>query len=112
MALIDGRERFERAARILAEEKGRVKERLLAAYASQLSLVAAESDLPQELQSDFFTLKDAISDAEMPYGSGRRAGEKIEAMSEGEASAKASEIFSFFLRLCEAATEQAPASTR
>ena len=94
--------RFERATRILADEKGRIKERLLIAYASQLSLIDAKSDLPDELQNDFFLLKDSLSDAEMPYGSGQRAAEKIQAMSEDQASAKAAEIFALFVRLSPA----------
>ncbi len=106
LAFADARERFQRAARILTEEKGTIKERLLAAYASQLSLVNAKSDLPEELQNDFFKLKDAISDAEMPYGSGQRAAQKIEAMTEDEASAKADEILSIFKRLSEPAAQR------
>jgi hypothetical protein len=94
------RERFEQAVRTLAEEKGRIKERLLIAYASQLSLIDPPADVPEEFLTDFYLLKKALSDAEMPYGEGERAADKVETMSEDEASATAGEIVSFFLRLC------------
>jgi hypothetical protein len=94
------RERFEQAVRTLAEEKGRIKERLLIAYASQLSLINPPADVPDELLTDFYLLKKTLSDVEMPYGEGERAADKVEAMSEDEASASASAIVSFFLRLC------------
>jgi hypothetical protein len=93
------RDRFERAVRILAAEKGRIKERLLIAYASQLSLINPPADVPDELLTDFYLLKKSLSDAEMPYGEGERAADKVKAMSEDEASAAAGEIVSFFLRL-------------
>ena len=99
MALRDGCERFKRAVGILADEKDRIKERLLIAYASQLSLIHAKDDLPKDLINDFYALQNSLSDAEMPYGSGERAAAKLKAMSEDEASALASTIFSMFLKL-------------
>jgi hypothetical protein len=100
MSLEDGRKRFKRAAGILAEEKDRIKDRLLIAYASQLSLIDANEDLPHDLIDDFCTLRNALSDAEMAYGSGERAAEKIRAMDEEEASSWASKIFATCLELC------------
>jgi hypothetical protein len=105
MALNDGRERFTRAAGILADEKERIKERLLAAYASQLSRVNAQEDLPPELLEEFCQLRNAISDAEMPYGYGERAAKKIQSMSEEEASALARSIFEMFLKFSAPRTE-------
>ena len=99
MALGDGRERFKRAVGILADEKDRIKERLLIAYASQLSLINAKDDLPNDLINDFYSLRNALSDAEMPYGSGERAAKKLKAMNEDEASSLAKTIFSTFLKL-------------
>ena len=99
MALEDGRERFKRAVEILVDENERVKDRLLIAYASQLSLLDAKQDLPPELLDDFYALRNALSNAEMPYGSGERAAKKIQALSEDEASAWARNIFSLFLEL-------------
>jgi hypothetical protein len=103
------RDRFERAVRILAEEKGRIKERLLIAYASQLSVINPPADVPDELLTDFYLLKKALTDAEMPYGEGERAADKVKAMSEDEASSTAGEIVSFFLRLCGAETNRTAA---
>jgi hypothetical protein len=94
------REKFEQAVRALAEEKGRIKERLLVAYASQLSLIDPPADVPDELLADFYLLKNALSDAKMPYGEGERAADKVQAMTEDQASATAGEIVSFFVRLC------------
>lgn len=106
MALSDAQERFTGAVGILADEKGRIKERLLMAYASQLSLVNAKQDLPFELLNAFYELRNAISDAEMPYGYGERAATKIDAMSEEQASAIAATIFQMFLKLCGQPAEQ------
>jgi hypothetical protein len=99
MALGDGRERFKRAVGILADEKDRIKERLLIAYASQLSLINAKDDLPSDLIKDFYSLRNALSDAEMPYGSGERAAKKLKDMTEDDASSLARSIFSLFLKL-------------
>jgi hypothetical protein len=99
MALRDGRERFKRAVGILADEKDRIKERLLIAYASQLSLINAKDDLPSDLIKDFYSLRNALSDAEMPYGSGERAAKKLKDMTEDDASSLARSIFSLFLKL-------------
>ena len=100
MALEDGRKRFKRAAGILVEEKDRIKDRLLIAYASQLSLIDAREDLPHDMVDDFCTMRNALSDAEMAYGSGEHAAEKIQAMDEDEASLWASKIFAMCLELC------------
>lgn len=109
MALSDGRERFTRAVGILADEKERIKERLLTAYASQLSRINARGDLPPELLEEFCQLRNAISDAEMPYGYGERAAKKIPSMNEEQASALARSIFEMFLRFCTTPTEQTAA---
>jgi hypothetical protein len=101
MALKDGRERFQRAAGILADEKGRIQERLLIAYASQLSRIHPHEDLPQSVLEGFDEIKYGISDADVPYGYGQRAAVKIDALSEGEASRYAQKIFSMFLNLVE-----------
>jgi len=103
----DVQERFTRAVGILADEKGRIKERLLMAYASQLSGVHVKQDLPPDLAKGFYEMRNAISDAEMPYGYGERAAKKIDAMSEEEASALAGAIFQMFLKLCGQPAEQA-----
>ena len=76
MAIEDGRERFMRAVGILADEKDRIKDRLLIAYASQLSRVNAREDLPPALLDDFILIRNAVSDADMPYGEGERAARK------------------------------------
>jgi hypothetical protein len=106
MALDDGRQRFTRAVGILADEKDRIKERLLIAYASQLSLVNAKEDLPPELLNDYYTLRNVLSDADMPYGNGERAAKKLQHMNEDEASALASKIFSIFLALSDRMSRQ------
>ena len=81
------------------DEKDRIKDRLLIAYASQLSLVEAREDLPPELLDEFFLIRNALSDAEMPYGSGERAAQKLKAMSEDQSSSLARNIFSMILKL-------------
>ena len=70
-------ETFRRAVQILVDENEKIKERLLIAYASQLSLVCPNVDLPRELIDDFQRLRYALSDAEMPYGYGQRASKKL-----------------------------------
>jgi hypothetical protein len=99
MAVGDGRGRFEKAVGILADEEGRIKERLLTAYASQLSLVNAKEDLPADLVHELYEIRYALSDAEVPYGSGERAAKKLHDMSDEEASLLARKIFSIFLKL-------------
>lgn len=99
MAIEEGLERFEKAVRILVDEKGRIKDRLLVAYASQLSRVDPNCDLPDELVAEFDAMKNELSDAEVPYGYGEYAGEKIGAMTEEEASAHAGKIFDMYLTL-------------
>jgi hypothetical protein len=97
----DVRKSLKRAVQILVDENEKIKERLLIAYASQLSLIRPSEDLPSELTDEFRWLRYALSDAEMPYGYGERAAKKLHDMSDEEASELASSIFSMFLRLCE-----------
>jgi hypothetical protein len=111
MALDDGRERLKCAVRILVEEKDRVKQRLLVAYASQLSLVDPRHDLPRELVNAFCGLRNAVSDAEMPYGLGERAAEKLRVMSEDEASTLAGKILSMCLAFGDIEATQRSAGT-
>lgn len=99
MGVEQGREKLKQAVGILADEKGRVKDRLLIAYASQLCLVNLRDDLPENLYTEFANLRNALSDADMPYGSGERAAEKIGALTEEEAAAQARNIFQLFLKL-------------
>ncbi len=101
MGLDNGSQRFARAVEILVDDPQPIKQRLLVAYASQLSLIDVRHDLPEELLDEFCELRNALSDAEMPYGSGQRAAEKIEAISEEEASAWARKILAMFLQLRE-----------
>jgi hypothetical protein len=95
------RETFRRAVEILVDENEKVKERLLIAYASQLSLIRPNVDLPAEVIDEFQQLRYALSDAEMPYGYGQRAAKKLHDMSDEEASELARTIFSIFLRICD-----------
>ncbi|HUY92044.1 MAG TPA: hypothetical protein VMV10_25105 [Pirellulales bacterium] len=110
MALSEGRARFTRAVRILADEKAEVKERLLTAYAAQLSRVNPRDDLPADLLPDYYEFRNAISDADVPYGSGERAAKKIRDMTDDQASALAGSIFDMFLGLCGSPAEQAAAT--
>jgi hypothetical protein len=95
------RETFQRAVQILVDENEKIKERLLIAYASQLSLIRPIDDLPAELVDDFQQLRYTLSDAEMPYGYGQRAAKKLHDMTNQEASELARTIFTMFLRLCK-----------
>jgi hypothetical protein len=99
MSCDNARQRFTNAVGILADEKARTKERLLIAYAGQLSGADRSGDLPALMAKEFDGLRYALSDAEMPYGYGAHAAKRIHDMSEDEASALASLIFSMFLRL-------------
>jgi hypothetical protein len=108
MSLENGRDRFKRAIGILVDEQDRIKERLLVAYASQLSRLDPEHDLPQAIIPEFDELKNALSDAEMPYGYGERAATKLHGMSEEAASTLARTIYSIFLRLHELEPIQTP----
>ncbi len=107
MALEQGRQRLRKAVGILVDEKDRIKERLLIAYASQLGHIRPDDDLPEEMVAEFDKLKFALSDAEMPFGFGEHAAKKIHDMSEEEASDLARTIFSLFLRLHDLAPEKA-----
>jgi len=100
------RETFRKAVQILVDENEKIKERLLIAYASQLSLVRPTDPLPAEVADEFRWLRYVLSDAEMPYGYGERAAKKLHDMRDEEASELARTIFSIFLRLRE--LEQAP----
>jgi hypothetical protein len=95
------RETFRKAVQILVDEDEKLKERLLIAYASQLSLIRTTDPLPTELADELRQLRYALSDAEMPYGYGERAAKKLRDMSGAEASELARSIFSMFLQLCE-----------
>lgn len=110
MALSDGRERFTRAVRILADEKGEIKERLLMAYAAQLSRLNLKNDLPADLLPDYYEFRNTISDADVPYGSGERAAKKIRDMTDDQACALADSVFDMFLRISGLPAEQAAAT--
>lgn len=112
MTLLDAQKRFENAVRILVQEPDRISDRLLIAYVSQLSLIDAKADLPEGVYGDFLALRNAISDAEMPYGDGERAATKIKAMTEREASKLAGDILSMFLKLDSLASTRIPANAR
>ncbi len=108
MTIETSRERFKKAVGILADEKDRIKERLLIAFASQLSGIDWQhDDLPESLKGDFDGVKFALSDADMPYGYGKHAAKKLHDMSEDEASELARRIFSIFLRLYELEPQEA-----
>jgi hypothetical protein len=99
MTFDDVRETFKRAVGILVDENQRIKDRLMIAYASQLTLIRPASDLSGEFVEEFQRLRYALSDAEMPYGYGERAYQKLRDMTEDEASELARTIFSMFLKL-------------
>jgi len=100
-------QRFKKAVGMLVDEKGPIKERLLIAYASQLSEVDQNHDLPNTLVSEFDRVKYALSDAEMPYGYGEHAAKKIDDMTDEEASEMARTIFALFLKLHELEAQEA-----
>ena len=95
------RERFKKAVGILVDEKDRIKERLLVAYASQLSAIDRNHDLPESVIPAFDQVRYALSDADMPYGYGEHAAKKIHDMTDDEASEVARAIYSLFLQLYE-----------
>lgn len=107
MPLDATRETLKKAVGVLADEKDRIKERLLIAYASQLSSIDQNHDLPDSLVPEFDEIRYALSDAEMPYGYGEHASKKLQEMSEEEASALARKIFTLFLKLQEMNLPQA-----
>lgn len=93
------KEHFTKAIGILVDEPGRINDRLLVAYSSQLSGVNPRRDLPDALVVEFDEIRYALSDADMPYGYGERAAKKLHDMSEEEASRLARRLFNLFLRL-------------
>jgi hypothetical protein len=95
----NAQKRFKNAVGILVDEKDRIQNRLLVAYASQLSGVDPKHDLPDSMAPLFAGLQYALSDAEIPYGFGEHAAKKIHDMSEDEASKLARGIFTMFLQL-------------
>jgi hypothetical protein len=100
------RDRFSKAVAILDNENGTIKERLLIAYASQLSQLDKQL-LPANVLDDFWHLRNSLSDADMPYGSGERANVKINSLTDDEASLFARTIHSMFLKLSGIRSEQA-----
>lgn len=90
---------FQRAIGILVDEPGRIKERLLVAYASQLSAVHPRDDLPAPLASEFCAVRYALSDEGMPYGYAEHAAKKLDAMPEAEACELARKLFDLYVRL-------------
>ena len=90
---------FQKAIGIFVDEKGRIKERLLVAYASQLSTINPQNDLPSALKDDFRDIRYTLSDEGMPYGYGEHAASKLDDMSEEEASELAQKLFAIFVRL-------------
>jgi len=101
MAFENARERFKKAIGVLVDEKGPIKERLLIAYASQLSQVDHLHDLPAALADQFDELRYMLSDAEMPYGYGEHTAKKLHEMTDDEATELARSIYSIFLKLYE-----------
>jgi uncharacterized membrane protein len=79
------------AAAILDEDQRPIKDRLWIAYASQLSQVDKQ-DLPESIRDEFWQLRYALSDADMPYGDGQRAKQKIAALTDEEAASAAESI--------------------
>ena len=107
MSTEKSQERFREATRLLVAEKGRIKDRLLVAYASQLSSIDPNRELPDSMVTEFDLLKYALSDAEkIPYGFGEFAAKKIHDMSEDDAAEMARKIFSMFLQLHDSATQE------
>lgn len=100
MVLNPIRERFRRAVEILVDENEMLKERLLIAYASQLSEIRPKLDLSDEVTDEFCWLRYTLSDADMPFGYGERAAKKLHDMSDAEAAEVARTIFSIFQRVC------------
>jgi hypothetical protein len=92
----DARERFKLAVGILADEKGRIKDRLLTAYVSQLATLDPHADLPPRMVPQFDRLKIRLNESEV-VGDRGNASLKIKALSEDEASDVAKQIFSMFL---------------
>ena len=90
---------FQRAVGVLVDEKGKIKERLQVAYASQLSLVRPQDDLPEPLREEYQAVRYALSDEGMPYGYGEHASKKLQDMPEDEAAELAQRIFRIFLQL-------------
>ena len=110
MSVENARDRFRKAIGILVDEKDRIKDRLLVAYASQLSGIDPNRDLPDSMVSEFDMLRYALSDQEkMPYGYGESAARKIRDGSEDNASEMARKIYSMFLRLHELESQDLPA---
>ena len=95
----NAKERFQEAVGILADEKGGIKERLLIAYASQLSRINGSRDLPPALANQFAGIRYVLSDVKMPYGYGERAAQKLHKLSDDEASNLAKAVYSIFLSL-------------
>jgi len=90
---------FQRAVGALADEKGRIKERLLVAYASQLSSVRPQEDMPEALADEFRAIRYSLSDEGMPYGYGQHAAKKLDDMTEDEASDLAGRLFALYVKL-------------
>jgi hypothetical protein len=98
MAWEKANQRFENAVRCLVDEPGRIKERLLVAYVSQLSGLDPDEDLPGELVSPFGAIRAQLREDQVPGDRGNPA-LQLDKMTERDASRMAGDILSMFLEL-------------
>lgn len=92
------RERFKQAVRILADEPGTIKQRLMIAYVSQLSQIDAAHELPEQMIDEFDRLKVVLSEDEV-VGDRGKPSQELERMSDEDASKLARRVFEMFLEI-------------
>ena len=98
MPLERGKEHFTKAVRILVDEPGGIRERLLIAYVSQLSALDSRFDVPEDMASAFEAIKVRLGQDQVPGDRGNPASQ-LKKVAEEEACQIAGRIFSMFLRL-------------
>lgn len=96
----NARDRFREAVGILVDEQGRIKDRLMVAYVSQLSRVDPDQELPEHLAIEFDTLRYALTN-DVVIGDRGNVAKELKSMSDEEASQMARQIFEMFLELWE-----------
>ena len=92
------KDRFKKAVECLVDEAGPIKERMLIAYASQLSSIDPMVELPPEMIEEFAGIQISIGQDQVPGDKGNAASQLVK-LSDTETMEIAKTVFSLFCRL-------------
>jgi hypothetical protein len=100
MTTENARVRLRDAVGILVDEKGRIKQRLMVAYVSQLSRIDPDHELPDHIVPIFDALRFTLT-TDVVAGDCGTVSAELESISEEEASKIARQVFDMFLEVHE-----------